>query len=159
MGSEMCIRDRADTSAKAASASAAQADTSAGEASSSAEAAASSATRAEGAATTLNADAREFGDRVRSGEFTGEPGPAPSIKIGTVTSGTTPSATIKGTSPDLTLDLVLVKGGQGDKGDPGAPGVVSSASSYVIVGPGRPDVPSTTAVSYTHLTLPTNREV
>ena len=74
----------------------------------------------------------------------GAPGPAPSIKIGTVSSGSTPSATIKGTSPDLTLDLVLAKGDQGERGERGAPGVVSSASSYVIVGPGRPDVPSTT---------------
>ena len=36
------------------------------------------------------------------------------------------------------------QGPQGVKGDTGAPGVVSSASSYVIVGPGRPDTPSTT---------------
>ena len=36
------------------------------------------------------------------------------------------------------------QGPQGVKGDPGAPGVVSSASSYVLVGPGRPDTPSTT---------------
>lgn len=36
------------------------------------------------------------------------------------------------------------QGPQGVKGDPGAPGVVSSASSYVIVGPGRPDQPATT---------------
>ena len=79
----------------------------------------------------------------------GAPGPAPSIKIGTVASGTTPSATIKGTSPDLTLDLVLAKGDQGERGERGAPGVVSSASSYVIVGPGRPDVPSTTAGTIT----------
>ena len=79
----------------------------------------------------------------------GATGPAPSIKIGTVTSGSTPSATIKGTSPDLTLDLVLAKGDQGERGERGAPGVVSSASSYVIVGPGRPDVPSTTAGTIT----------
>ena len=74
----------------------------------------------------------------------GAPGPAPAIKIGTVASGTTPSATITGTSPDLTLGLVLPKGDRGDKGETGAPGVVSSASSYVLVGPGRPDTPSTT---------------
>ena len=74
----------------------------------------------------------------------GAPGPAPSIKIGTVASGTTPSATITGTSPDLTLGLVLPKGDRGDKGETGPPGVVSSASSYVLVGPGRPDTPSTT---------------
>lgn len=74
----------------------------------------------------------------------GEPGPAPSLKIGTVTSGSTPSATIKGTSPDLTLDLVFAKGDQGGQGIQGPPGMVSSASAYVIVGPGRPDTPSTT---------------
>ena len=79
----------------------------------------------------------------------GAPGPAPSLKIGTVASGTTPSATITGTSPDLTLDLVFAKGDQGDRGERGAPGVVSSASAYVIVGPGRPDVPSTTAGTIT----------
>lgn len=71
----------------------------------------------------------------------GAPGPAPSIKIGAVSSGSTPSATITGTSPDLTLGLVLPKG---DKGETGPPGVVSSASSYILVGPGRPDAPSTT---------------
>lgn len=75
----------------------------------------------------------------------GAPGPAPSIKIGTVTSGATPSATITGTSPDLTLGLVLPKGDPGQPGTQGPPGVVSSASAYVIVGPGRPDQPSTTA--------------
>ena len=79
----------------------------------------------------------------------GAPGPAPSIKIGTVTSGTTPSATITGTSPDLTLGLVLPKGDRGDRGETGPPGVVSSASSYILVGPGRPDVPSTTAGTIT----------
>ena len=40
-------------------------------------------------------------------------------------------------------------GPQGPKGDTGAPGVVSSASSYVIVGPGRPDAPTTTAGAIT----------
>ena len=39
---------------------------------------------------------------------------------------------------------MLPKGDRGDKGETGAPGVVSSASSYVLVGPGRPDAPSTT---------------
>lgn len=77
-------------------------------------------------------------------DLRGADGKTPTIKIGSVTSGTTPSATIKGTSPDLTLDLVFAKGDPGTKGDPGAPGVVSSASSYVLVGPGRPDTPSTT---------------
>ena len=74
-------------------------------------------------------------------DLRGASGQTPTIKIGSVASGSTPSATITGTSPDLTLGLVLPKG---DRGDPGAPGVVSSASSYVLVGPGRPDTPSTT---------------
>lgn len=39
---------------------------------------------------------------------------------------------------------MLPKGDRGDKGETGPPGVVSSASSYVLVGPGRPDTPSTT---------------
>ena len=98
------------------------------------------------------------GDRLTVGGETGPsltgpqsttPGPAPSIKIGTVTSGGTASATITGTSPDLTLGLVLPKGEPGGKGDPGAPGALANASSYVIVGPGRPDVPSTTAGTVT----------
>lgn len=47
---------------------------------------------------------------------TGQAGPANTLSIGTVTSGTTASATITGTSPNQTLNLVLPKG---DKGDPG----------------------------------------
>lgn len=74
----------------------------------------------------------------------GAPGPAPSIKVGTVTSGATPAATITGESPDLTLGLVLPKGDPGGKGDPGAPGALANASSYILVGTGRPDQPATT---------------
>lgn len=66
----------------------------------------------------------------------GEPGPAPSIKIGSVTSGPTASASITGVSPDLTLGLVLP---EGDKAGTGA-----SGTSYMIFGPGRPDRPSST---------------
>lgn len=50
---------------------------------------------------------------------TGPAGPANSLSIGTVISGTTPSATITGTAPSQTLNLVLAKG---DKGDTGATG-------------------------------------
>lgn len=71
-------------------------------------------------------------------------GPPNVLSIGTVTSSDTPSATISGTSPNQELSLVLPKGDKGDKGDTGAPGVVSSASAYVLVGPGRPDQPATT---------------
>lgn len=74
------------------------------------------------------------GDRLTVGGKTGPSltGPAPSIKIGTVTSGPTASATITGTPPDLTLGLVLPRADSGSAG-------------LTITGPGRPDVPMTTA--------------
>jgi hypothetical protein len=59
---------------------------------------------------------------------TGATGPANTLTIGSVTSGATPSATITGTSPSQTLNLVLAKGdtgsqgGQGLKGDTGDAG-------------------------------------
>lgn len=96
--------------------------------------AAASAARAEAIVPGIEAEVRAV--VLASPELKGEPGapgPAPSIKIGTVTSGATPSATIKGTSPDLTLDLVLPQPAPGAVVDP-----------YSIRGPGRPDVPSTT---------------
>lgn len=71
-------------------------------------------------------------------------GPPNVLSIGTVTSADTPSARITGTSPNQELSLTLPKGDKGDKGDKGPPGVVSSASAYVLVGPGRPDQPATT---------------
>lgn len=45
---------------------------------------------------------------------TGATGPANTLDIGTVTSSTTPAATITGTAPNQTLNLVLAKGDQGD---------------------------------------------
>lgn len=48
------------------------------------------------------------------------PGPANKLSIGTVTSGTTPAATITGTAPNQTLNLTLARGDKGDTGDPGA---------------------------------------
>ena len=78
----------------------------------------------------------------------GDIGPANTLTIGTVTGGASAGATITGDAPDQTLSLVLPQGAKGDRGDvgpQGPPGVVSSASSYVLVGPGRPDQPSTTA--------------
>ena len=82
----------------------------------------------------------------------GDTGPANTLTIGTVTGGAAAGATITGEAPEQTLSLVLPQGAKGDRGDvgpQGPPGVVSSASSYVIVGPGRPDVPSTTAGAIT----------
>lgn len=47
---------------------------------------------------------------------TGDPGPANSLEIGTVESGDTASATITGTAPNQTLNLVLPKGDAGADG-------------------------------------------
>ena len=124
---------QASSSASQADASAKAADTSAKASAASASAAASSATRAEGAATTLNADAREFGDRVRSGEFTGDAGPANVLTIGTVTSGATAAATITGTAPSQTLSLVLPKGDPGKDGANWSKDQQAKAQGYWIV--------------------------
>lgn len=50
------------------------------------------------------------------------PGPANVLSIGTVSSGTTASATITGDSPAQVLSLVLPKGDKGDRGEQGIPG-------------------------------------
>lgn len=54
--------------------------------------------------------------------LTGEPGGAAPLGIGTVESGTLPSATITGAVPNQKLNLVLPKG---EKGDPGTSGITS----------------------------------
>lgn len=53
---------------------------------------------------------------------TGSVGPANSLSIGTVEGGATASATITGTAPEQTLNLVLPKGDKGDTGNTGATG-------------------------------------
>ena len=52
----------------------------------------------------------------------GEKGDPNTLTIGSVSSGTTPSATITGQSPNQTLNLVLPKGDKGDTGETGATG-------------------------------------
>lgn len=52
----------------------------------------------------------------------GSAGPANTLSIGTVEGGDTASATITGTSPSQTLNLVLPKGPQGDPGNDGTNG-------------------------------------
>ncbi|MCV7708633.1 hypothetical protein M3C81_000535 [Micrococcus luteus] len=100
------------------------------------------------AADALNADAREFGDRVRSGEFKGDAGPANVLSIGTVSTlppGSKATASIVGESPSQVLNLGLVAGPEGKASTvPGPPGAVPTAADYLIVGPGRPDQPATT---------------
>lgn len=52
----------------------------------------------------------------------GATGPANTLKIGTVTSGSEAGATITGTAPNQTLNLVLPKGDKGDTGPTGPQG-------------------------------------
>lgn len=88
------------------------------------------------------------------------PGPANSLEIGVVTTGdpgTDAFADITGESPSQTLNLTIPQGPQGIKGDKGdkgndstvpgpqgPPGAVATAGTYLLVGPGRPDSPSST---------------
>lgn len=62
----------------------------------------------------------------------GPAGPANTLKIGTVTSGAVASATITGTAPNQTLNLVLK---QGDKGDnaPTITGITIRQSDYHMI--------------------------
>lgn len=55
----------------------------------------------------------------------GPAGPPNSLAIGTVTSGPSAGATITGTAPSQTLNLVLPKGDKGDQGDAGAAATIS----------------------------------
>ena len=150
--------DRAALAASNSSKSATAADASAKSASLDATKAASSAAKSEqeavkavDAASTLNADAKAFGDAVRSGTFKGDTGPANQLDVietKTVSPNTPASVTITGEAPNQHLSFAIPKGNdgdKGDKGDKGAPGALTNASSYHIVGPGRPDIPSSTA--------------
>ena len=63
----------------------------------------------------------------------GPDGPANTLKVGTVTSGSTPSATITGTAPSQTISLVLPKGDKGDKGaDSTVPGPTGPPNALTI---------------------------
>lgn len=83
----------------------------------------------------------------------GDPGPANTLSIGTVTSGSTPQVIISGSAPNQVLNFVLqqgpqgIKGDKGDKGDPGTAGVSSfnGRSGTVTLSSG--DV--TNAIGYT----------
>ena len=57
----------------------------------------------------------------------GVPGPANELSIGSVTSGVTPSATITGSAPAQTLNLVLPKGDTGSQGNQGLKGDTGDA--------------------------------
>ena len=76
----------------------------------------------------------EKGDKGDKGD-TGNTGPANTLSIGTVTGGDIAEATITGSAPNQTLNLVLPKGDKGDtgeKGDKGDTGSTGPANSLSI---------------------------
>jgi hypothetical protein len=62
----------------------------------------------------------------------GAAGPANTLTIGTVTNGTTASATISGTAPNQIIDLVLPQGNTGLTGPAGASGPAGPANNITI---------------------------
>lgn len=76
------------------------------------------------------------GDKGEKGDTgaKGADGQTPNITIGTVTTGaagSSASASISGTTPNLTLNLTIPKGDKGDKGDTGASGSGGTVSKTV----------------------------
>ena len=63
---------------------------------------------------------------------TGATGPANELSIGSVTSGVTPSATITGSAPAQTLNLVLAKGDTGNQGNQGIKGDTGDAGQDAV---------------------------
>ena len=62
----------------------------------------------------------------------GQPGPADSLTIGAVTSGTAPGVTINGTAPNQTLNFTLVPGAPGSPGTTGSTGSPGAADNLTI---------------------------
>ena len=84
----------------------------------------------------LKGDKGDKGDKGEKGDTgaKGADGQTPTISIGTVTTGaagTNASASISGTTPNLTLNLTIPKGDKGDKGDTGAGGTGGTVSKTV----------------------------
>ena len=61
----------------------------------------------------------------------GDTGPANKLAIGTVTKGTEAAATITGSAPNQTLNLVLPKGDKGDKGATGETGATGNGIASI----------------------------
>lgn len=74
------------------------------------------------------------GDTGSKGDI-GATGPANKLSIGTVAGGDTAGATITGTAPNQTLNLVLPKGNKGDKGDQGEKGDTGSVENIDTIMP------------------------
>jgi hypothetical protein len=92
---------------------------------------------------TVNVTFSAAGDRGPRGD-TGASGPANSLKIGTVVTGTDAAATITGTSPSQTLSLVLPQGATGVQGPQGNVGPSGPANSLSIGTVTRGDDPAAT---------------
>ena len=69
----------------------------------------------------------------------GATGPSNTLAIGTVTSAASPSATITGTSPNQTLNLVLPKGDKGDTGNTGNTGPANTLTIGTVTSGGVAD--------------------
>lgn len=80
---------------------------------------------------TVNVTIAEVGERGP----TGATGPANSLSIGTVSGGTTASATITGAAPTQTLNLVLPKGDTGSTGSTGSTGATGATGATGPAGP------------------------
>ena len=63
----------------------------------------------------------------------GDTGPANTLAIGTVTKGTEAAATITGSAPNQTLNLVLPKGDKGDKGATGETGATGNGIASIAL--------------------------
>lgn len=88
--------------------------------------------------TVTKGDKGDKGDKGEKGDTgaKGADGQTPNISIGTVTTGaagSSASATISGTTPNLTLNLTIPKGDKGDKGDTGAAGSGGTVTKTVKV--------------------------
>lgn len=86
----------------------------------------------------------EKGDKGEKGEkgdtgATGATGPANVLSIGSVISGTVPSVTITGESPNQVLNFVLQKGEKGEKGDKGEKGETGATGPQGEPGPAGKD--------------------
>ena len=84
----------------------------------------------------IKGDKGDKGDKGEKGDTgaKGADGQTPNISIGTVTTGaagSSASAEITGTTPNLTLNLTIPKGDKGDKGDTGAGGTGGTVSKTV----------------------------
>lgn len=98
---------------------------------------------------TLVVNADRTGLRWAQAGGAGSVGPANTLTIGTVTGGPVAQATITGSAPNQTLNLVLPKGDEGDQGPTGPAGAAGATGP---AGPQGPVGPGTQPNEYGNLT-------